>query len=690
MLFFSENTNGYRRIGLALLLCLLNVFIVGFPPFQTGIWVQSEPAVLALFTGAALSGVWLGIGVFRRRLVILPAIPPIILTLLAWIAWQCLMTATAQLPLRSWFGPPQTGDGTGMSVVILIMIWLVFPLWQIASMRRIILLTTTASLIVQCALHFYYPEIPGNPYMPERWIPAQWPEYLPFLGGYLWVAAFASRAVKTKKHYALCILAMPVLLVDSHNRSAVALFPLALGLTTLAHWLPGWFKPNRLWKSVMLIACVLPFSLVLISPIFPAPGSDQASSGKLAIFSRINDGIGSRMLLDRVGMSALQHEPQRLVIGNGWGTYTDDLFKYGLVDGIYTYKNGVRAPNWFLVDGTSHHSHNQPLEALLSLGLIGLLLWYAIPMLALWTLPDTVFWTCAPMIAALTGLGHFWFQLPQCFPYQALYLAALVSLSSPCRGEAGRGALLMALLKKAPTLTLPLLGRGCFLITIIMAASAFGQYRAMAHADQVHHAITTGSYKDHNEDWLDEDLRYGGDRWATSARFYSGLVFDKAAKHPSDDNTLGWYGYFLHNAHNAAQSPTIAARASAVELRLCYYLFDGLKSSNFNALRQEASETIENAVMTLMRKAPLRDDFTTPFLIDLPKLTHNDTAREIQILEHMLAIAPSNRGVLWTLGHLYLATPDKQGQGRAMVQQALATHVETVFPLSDAQLQKAY
>ena len=94
--------------------------------------------------------------------------------------------------------------------------------------------------------------------------------------------------------------------------------------------------------------------------------------------------------------------------------------------------------------------------------------------------------------------------------------------------------------------------------------------------------------------------------------------------------------------------------------------------------------------MTLMRKAPLRDDFTTPFLIDLPKLTHNDTAREIQILEHMFAIAPSNRGVLWTLGHLYLATPDKQGQGRAMVQQAIATHVENVFPVNDEQLQKTH
>ena len=682
MFSVTGNPTWFRRIGLWVLLCQLNVFIFCFPPFQTGIWVQTEPTVLALFISCTLSALWLAVGTAKRWLNVRPDLSSLLVCLLVWIAWQCLMTAGAQMPWRSWFGPPQTGDGTAMSIATLLMALMALALWEIEDCRRAILMTAGASVLVQCGLHLYYQPVAGNIDMPDRWIPAQWPDYLPFIGGNLWVAAWIGGGIKTHKQFGLLAIAMVVMLVDSHNLTAQIFFSLALVIITaerfsyLAPHLQHYFLPNPTWRRVMMAACFIPFITVMISPWVPAVGSDEHPSGAFSVFSRINDGLGARMIMNRVSVATLQHEPKRWLIGNGWGTYTDDLFKYGLVDGVYTYKNGQRAPNWFLVEGTSHHSHNQAVEALLSLGLIGILLWYAIPMLAIRALPDTLFWNCAPVIVALTGVAHFWFPLPQCFPYQALYTAALLSVCV------------------SPKWQTPALMRACYTpllaaLALIMATSGYWHYRAMIHADQLHSALLSSSYKNYSEDWVAEDLRYGADRWATSARFYATQASNKSAKHELNDNVLGWYTYLMHVARKASQDPNIGVRASNIELFMSYYLFGGFDDPIFDGLRHEATGSFENAVIHLMDKAPLRDDYTTFFLLNLAGFTHNDIARQQQILYRMLAIAPQHRGALWLLGRQLMASPDKADIGRKMAQKALVTHAEKVFPIPDGQLKPA-
>lgn len=680
MFTFTDNTRLFRQLGLALFLCQLNVFIACMPPFQTGIWVQTEPTVLVIFITCAMAGLWLAYGIGQKKITAPDSLAPLFLCLLLWIGWQVLVTCFAILPVRSWYGPPQTGDGTGMWIAIALMMLLAHVLWQSEPCRRIILFTSAISLAIQCALHFYYPAVDGNPYMPDRWVPAQWPEYLPFIGGYLWVAGCAGGAIKNHKHFLLAVAAMALLLVDSSNFTAMGIFSLALLAMTAQRFLSlspalhKYLQPNRSWRLAMLAACVAPFLLVIVSPVFPAAGSDENPTGALAAFSKINEGMGSRMIMNRVGMNAMWHEPQRWLIGNGWGTYTDDLFKYGLVDGIYSYKNGQRIPNWFLVEGTSHHSHNQPLEALLSLGLLGMLLWFALPMLALWTLPTVHFWLCAPMVVALTCLGHFWFQLPQCYPYQALYLATLLSICT--QPQSLRVALKSNRLIAALVLAL-----------FIMGLSGYWHYRAMIHADRVHYALLNQSYKKFTEDWLAEDLRYGGDRWATSARFFSTDATNKAANGKLNDNILGWYAYLMHNAQKAAKDPAIDARASIVELRLQYYLFGGFDDPRSNPLRHEQAALFEDSIIRALHKAPLRDDYTAFFLINLPSFTSDDSQRQIKILERILAVAPNHRGAQWVLGKILLSISGKEERGRKLLQKAIAHHVEDVFPITGDELQ---
>jgi len=677
MFTFAEQTTLYRCTGLALLLIELNLFLAGMPPFQRGIWVQTEPAVLVMFTITALTGLWLTIGTWRRWLIPSPAFPPLIVCLLVWAAWQILVTFVVVMPWHSWFGPPQTGDGTCMSIAMILTIMLACPLWQAARYRHAIMSVVAVSLFVQCALHVYYPRT--DDYIPERWVPAQWPEYLPFLGGYFWVAAFSGGYITNRIRYALLAVAMVALLVISLNKSAYGLFGVALLLTTLVPFVPlsrnlrRFFYPGPVWRKTMIVACVLPFSLVFISPVIPMLDASRDPTGIIALFSRINDGIGSRLALDQVGLATLQHEPGRLLIGAGWGGFNDDLFKYGLVDGVYTYINGVHKPNWFLVEGTSHHSHNQPLEALLSMGLVGLILWYAFPMLALWTFPKRWFWPCAPMIVALTGLGHFWFQLPQCFPAQAFYEAVLVSVCAK---------------KLGPTLTFSRwwYGVACIVTVIAMAWSAVAQYTMMMHGDRVHDAALTKPYGDYTEEWVAADLAWGGDRWMATTRFYATDAPDKAKKENVSENMLGWYTYFIHTARKAAQTPQLGARIASMELRLLYSLFGGFDYALFDKLRHEATVSFEDAAIRMTAKAPLRDDYISFFMMNLPSYVHNDVAREIQILTRILAIAPDNRGALWLLGKIYLTTPGREEQGRSMLKKAITTHVEKVYPVTDAEL----
>ncbi len=674
MFSFAQPPALYRQSGLALLLVLLQCWLVCMPPFQTGIWVQTEPTICFLYICACLSALWLGVGAFKGWLTPAQGCTPLLLLMLGWIAWQIVMTCTAILPYRSWFGPPQTGDGTGIAIATLLTALLTCPVWQVVSMRRIILIVCAVSYFVQCVLHLIYPEVGGNPYMPDRWVPAQWPEYLPFIGAYLWVAAFLGGAITSKKSFAIMVAAMLVMLRDSCNKAAGGFFIPALVLSSLIVFLPQAkrvFAVTPLWRWLMILGCLLPFSLVIFSNDIQV-GNTQSHSALRKIFSEMNEGFGSRVLLNRVGVMTIQNEPERMVFGNGWGTFSDDLFRYGLVPDTYVYKNGERVPNWFLIDGSSHHSHNQPLEALLSLGAVGLALWYGFYAIALMRLPEAQFWSVAPMLVALTGLGHFWFPLPQCFAYQGLFMGVLLV---SCGG-----------FKPLPSVRGQVMAVFAVMAAVVMGLSACAKWHAMMHADSVHKAILYGSYKDHTEEWLGEDIARGGDSWATSARFYA---TEASSQTRLDDNTLGWFTYFLHNAHSAAQNSRIGPHASFLELRIEYYLFGGFNNPIFDSLRHEATEAFENSAIRMTHKAPLRDDQISFFLINLPGLTNNNIEREEHILNRLLAVAPHHRSCLWLLGNIYMQMPSKEELGRALLKEAIVTHVEKIYPITDAQIAEA-
>ena len=676
-----------------LLLLQLALFIYGFPPFHFGIWVQVEPIMLAAYVFAYMDCAWLAFGLAKRWLV-LRAATPLFWVMLLWVAWQFFATILAGTPWRSWFGPPEIAEGTSWHVCLLLMVLVGYPLMRIPYYRRAVLLSGLGMLTLMAALHRIVPnnEVADNiGTNSERWVSARFPKDLPFISGYLWIAALCWREITSKRMIALAMLFCAVILVVSLNRTAMVFQGGALLLTAVPIFMakPRFvrriFYPSRAWRITMLAGCLAPLAWVAfsINIAFFQPMIDRMDTltnrTNEHIFSLSNkDGtIGGRIPFMQVSWAAMQHEPWRWLLGDGWGRFTDDTYKYALVDGVYVYKDGKRAANWeALQDVPVAHSHSQPVEALLSLGLPGMILWFAIPMLGIWYLPQRLLWPVAPMIVALVALSYFWFEQMQDTPFRALALIGLCHVSV-------RHMRLpyLRLQWKPDTVALTLLC-GC----LLMGWTAWEQRNAIEYTQRLRVALLMNEGATYPLEWLTDDTRRGGDRLRETAVMYELLLAQNIHTQPADDEERGWYALFLQAAHNYAISENSNARAASTEMYLVYKLFGDLSVPSLQSLKMAVFPHVPEIVLLVAGKAPLRDDLAASFLANLPVFIGKDIDKQKEYLRRLLAIAPDHRGALWVLGNMLKETPATQAEGDAMIRRAIALGIQRVFPVTDAQL----
>lgn len=679
MFRFAEESSAalahYRNFGLALLLLQLSLYVFGLPPFSAGIWLQTEPDMVALFTCAAAGAAWLLVGVWRGLLVRQP-VHSLWQCLLLWICWQMAVSAFAPSPWRSWFGPAEMGEGVGWHLALLLAVMLAYPLWQVERCRRLLLVAAGANIVAQALLHVFFTDHNAAAlYVLGSWSPAQWGDYLAFMAGYFWLLVMCAGTVRTAAAYAGLLLFSFTVLYISHNDAGMVIAGAAMLASFVAHLLekkaglPTFLQPSAFWRRMALLACLAPMLWVGFGLAYSGSGAD-GGDGSFPPLSDKDSPLGSRIGLIQVAGAALANEPHRWVMGNGWGEFTDSMFKYALVDGVYVFHNGQRDPNWAFVDGRAYHSHCQPLETLLALGLPGMALWFALPMLVILALPAALFWSCAPVVAALVAMAYFWFQLPQCVPYQALALAALFSqCGAQARPREGvRGCWLKA---------------GLGVAALMMAWSASQQWQAMRYGEKLHDVAEDASAPLLPLDWLARDLPRGGDRLRASATGYAVALGRESAVNKLQRD---WYGRYMEAAHAAALAPRSGARTVSLEVWLQYKLLLDLGFPAFAELGHQAVLDLPEAVIRTAKAAPLRDDMATNLLLNLPDITHGDTARQAEILRGILAVAPSHRGALWVLGHLLRQSPDTEKEGDAMMHRAAALGVERVFPVTDSEL----
>ncbi len=721
MIKFNSATLGFKLCGLSLLCLLLFLFIFALPPFQAGTWFNTEPAMLAMFILAALCSLWLGEGIWRGFLVIERPIHPLVYGLLAWAGLQFLTLPFAANPYRSWLGVPQTGEGAAWQIMLVLFTFLAMPLWEAAIHKKILLLVGLASLCIMTYLHFdlgvfcaKYANYTEN----NVDTPANFPDYLAFIAAFLWLAYASVPSIRTPaRHFWMVTICSFAIFTTSNHTASLFIFPMliAMGIALLSqlarrklYWLTFIIKQRKLWKILAIAGIFLPLSFVAISQqpdFFPCK----------------NESFASRAVFNQAAISAIIQEPHRLITGTGWGGFSSDMFKYGMVDGLYGFKGGIYQPNCMWLAGTVFHPHNQGMAALLATGFIGFAVFMLLPILAFLPLRRSLFWWCVPVLIGISAVGALWFALPQVLPFQALAFAALCAGRKACGWQTmPTPKFFRACLESRCSVTkkrsfsriLPQCTRKYMrtkflkskafcsysrdykqaltaifaIFFVLFAASAYEQKQIISYGERLAYIMGEDPNQVDIVEWLAQDISRGSDSFITAAQHYAGMFADKANSGMLTDRDKDWYRNFLETTKIAASDNNADIRFAKLEVELSMLPFRLMQKSPLDVLKPQIKEHLADAIFRISEKAPQREDFIAPFLMSLDGFTGGNLAKQQEILEKIISIAPNHRSALWLLGGIYQHSPATIKQGTEMKTRAGILGVERVFPVTKQEL----
>lgn len=674
MLYFSNATSSFKRIGLGIAIAQLSVFIAGFPPFQSGVWLQTEPTMFAVFLLAGLTALWIAYGLLKRQLAV-RALHPLWLVPLAWVGWQFVPMLFSELPWRAWFGPPQQGEGVAWWVAWLLCLLLMHSLWEEKNDRHILLAAAAFILTLLGALHgLLRPQADESV---DFWQPAAWADYLVFMMGYVWLTFMATDLAKNARLlFALVVVSFLTLYLSDNNTGIIIFLPV-IAFTVLMHTntrLQSLLRTEH-WRYVAALAAVLmPLLWMAFCHYYPMNHQAADDASVLSeIASEKQGGFGSRLALVEIGLNAVAHEPEKLLAGRGWGNSSDIVFSYGLLDDIRTVGQGYWKTSWPLINGEIYHIHNQPLEALLALGIFGMVLWLLLMASVLWYLPGHYFWRCAPMLLGLCGLSCLWFQLPQLIAFHALAWAALMHL---CLAE------------HATPKPLPKAAYLFLAVSVAMLWSAHTQRTVMRESDTLYAGLNGGQPTPDYAALLANDIHRGGDRTRTMSINYTFDLIVNSKKEPATATQAEWMRALLQSADEGLlQTHASHSRAAFLSMWMRFRILADIDGNGFPALRREVSASLVDSILEVAKRAPLRDDMATIFLINIQDFTGGNVEKQIDILQKILAIAPNHRPALWLMGGLLATHPETHATGIQMQKQALELGAARIYPISFEEIQ---
>ncbi len=665
MITFCSASLWFRRCGLILLCLQLLLFVVCLEPFRAGTWFQTEPAMVLMFALGALNAIWLAFGIVKKWLAIERPVHPLLYGLLAWAGWQIISLPAAENPIRSWMGFPQLGEGSGWQIMLLLSVSMIMPLWQSPAYKKIILSVGMFSLCVATALHFNPQTLCDktiNNYGADNpKAPANWPDYLPFIAGWLWIAYASAPSVRTPSRHGWMVLIFGIVLLVGQNSSARAMMFPVLIISSLILWLrliknkPIWVKNlitvNKTWRTLALLGIVLPLGWLIISQ-------------QHYLFKCKNASLAERAIYNQVAVAAIADNPVRLIAGNGWANFSDDMFKYGLVDGLTSFQNGEFLPNSLWLYNGVFHSHSQPMEALLATGIIGFLIFITLPILAIFPLRKSLFWWCVPVFIVLNAMNNLWFLLPQVMAFQALGLAAICA-ARPARIRS---------IKIFPRWVSGI----CGVLALLLTISSYEQLNIIRYGERLKNIMQEDPNQAGIVDFIMQDLPRGGERMAEGVMYFAKNIAAKANSDRVSENDRDWYRNFLEISHRAALDPKSFIGLMKLEPELSMLLFKLPRTSLLDGLKPEVKANLVDSIIRFSVRYPQREDYIAPFLMSLEDFTNNDRSKQRDILESILKVAPNHRSALWLLG-----TMDGNTE---MKKQAVKLGVERVYTVTEQEL----
>lgn len=674
-----------QRAHLALMASAASVFlfIAGLKPFQIGLWFQSEPVTLGLFAFAAIAAAIIAFDARTRASLTLALKQPAIRLLIALALWSLVCSLFAPFPMRSLMGIPEIGEGVFSMVSVVLLTIAAFHVWQIPSQRLPLVLSCVAAGAVVVALQSLTST--------TDWQPVIWPDFAAFIAIFIMIILLAYPVDLTRKHFAAAGAIAVIGLLASHNFAAALSLGMLLPLAGLLVWLKRRLNSQKKFerhaRQIITGMALLPVLITLITLNTSGMRAINFYAGKLLNISNFKDvafeqgSLGSRALFNRLVIDAVTDKPSRLLVGNGWGSFSDVSFNYVLTDGIRIYnEQAVWAPNWNLVTGNTFHSHNSFLEALLSTGIVGLIMYCLLPVLIIRHLPHERMLILGPLWASLFLLSMFWFMLPVTLPFMAIALAASLDPSA----VAG---------KKRRQLPRQAVQGVCLVLIATLGLAMWVQNSTARTADQLLDGIQKRMPEPTDRNVLRDHHRGNHHLWWLTASLADFIQNKHIQRKPITQADVAWYNEMLTMVGQTVDAGTADDRLLGTHASMYNDLIMLYSAPQWSALRLQRLPQWKKAVLDAIHGIPTRGDLATMYGLffmeraspkEKPQVREAMTKQVFDVTEEVLHNNPDDPVALWFSGLALLQHSDTETLGFKRLHRALDLQAERYVPVNEA------
>lgn len=413
-----------KSIFLLLIGCCISLSPwIGFTnsPFfpMVGIWFQSEPLVIALFTLGGISAFTLGVGVLLYPFLTRWAIYHPVVYVPILISFLSLIHLFLNINyLSNFLGNVQTGQGIAWFLSLSMISAIARISFRVFNNRqlKLIVFYLILSVLIVSSLSIY-----------EVW---DWKifffdDHLAFFAIFIWPLPFL---VFKKKYVAYILALVPSLIIvlSSKNFSAVISIYVMVVITPLFYFMRQRYTASLSLRKLGGVTCIfLPIGIALAVFLFNGIFILEALSRKFG------STIYSRNLLMHTIIDSFELNNRSYLFGAGWGQFSEALMKNIPFEktSAFNYGNVAQINDstwiWDSLLRFDFHSHNIFVDVLGSVGLVGLgLFLFYVYSLFRYSQPkiDGAAFGC---VVGFILINSMWFQMPSTVGLMALSFGAM-------------------------------------------------------------------------------------------------------------------------------------------------------------------------------------------------------------------------------------------------------------------------
>lgn len=627
------------------------VIFASLPPFHTGIWYKSEPVIAALHGVAALTAIGLAMAVAGGDRTATRALwHPFVLLPAALALWGLATAGMAAVPMMSWFGTPEFGQGIAWHLDLAILVAGAMVAVKERRTRQLLAWACGLSTAAVTATMVH---------TDKDWFLAPFLFYdsLAFYGIF-GAAVLLAVIARHRGMPVVAVLGFAVLvIVISGNRTAILLAATAPFLAAACWWLTKYV--SRAARPVIALLALIAPVMVTAVIVFSDLAANEAS-------------LWSRDLHLTVAREVLIHNPFDLIWGNGWGTYAESQLAYLPVGESDVVGAGGSGPEWDAARGQIHfQSHNFLVEALLSGGLVAMALtWAMVAALPLFCRRRHIVLGGSLAIVAASFLAVW---APDAGAV-ALIALAFGSLAGPTGRVPG---LLSA--RRWPAVALSL-------VAVMLAATAtatisVGMTMAREARDN---RDTTALAKTRPSDCQDmgDDLGRGGVHLATLYRSFAADLFNRRAAGgaitAADAARMADYICAVETQLGDRASLRLANANLLVTAELASVLDDPALSG----IRDERLSVWDDRLRWYLERAPSRSDLAAAYLNWAFAEGHEESVAGVAAW--LLARNRDSAVGLWFSGAVMMGEATTAREGFNRMRNALEAGIERLMPVDPA------